>query len=465
MGELNIHNLQNLIDNHDCKSFVETGSGIGTGIEYALQHKFLNLYSVEYIEDLYNKCVDKFKDNRLSLINDNSLNGLKTILSGLNSSPTIFWLDAHFPGADFHYNSYDHLKEDKSLHAPLMMELDIIKTFRPNSRDVFIIDDWQLYEDGNYELSCPVNFVDQYGNRSGDIQRKLYEYFGQSHDFKKCLTHQGSLILTPKFHNLSENVCLINQTSGLGDIFFLQKIAKIWADSGYKIIWPVDSENIRSVAHLQSSSYIDYCDLNEDFIQRNLYYPDSSSVRNDRKSSINSEKFIYLPFLYAFEYFHNGVSYNGQNNQMPTLIHPNMALKYNMCDIDYTDWSEYFKFTRDLHKEDALCDRLGLDLDEPYTLVNTHYGYYGYSVDIPTYPVVGKIVLFDKIDDYSIFDWCSIIENASVIHTVDTGLCFLIEKLETTDQLYVYNRGVNESEKDLNLNMNMFSKKWKCIHV
>ena len=35
-------------------------------------------------------------------------------------------------------------------------------------------------------------------------------------------------------------ICLINQPSGLGDIFFSQKIAQKWLDAGYEVVWPVE---------------------------------------------------------------------------------------------------------------------------------------------------------------------------------------------------------------------------------
>ena len=39
---------------------------------------------------------------------------------------------------------------------------------------------------------------------------------------------------------MDNKVCLIRQPSGLGDIFFSQKIAQMWIDGGYKVVWPVE---------------------------------------------------------------------------------------------------------------------------------------------------------------------------------------------------------------------------------
>jgi hypothetical protein len=102
-------------------------------------------------------------------------------------------LDAHFPGADFHFETYDSTK-DYDTRLPLKKELETIKINRSNNKDVFIIDDLRVYEDNNYTD----------GNWSlrkevgGDGIDFVYELFGQSHNIEKDLRYQGYLILTPK---------------------------------------------------------------------------------------------------------------------------------------------------------------------------------------------------------------------------------------------------------------------------
>lgn len=194
MGELYLHNLQNYIDQYNCKYFIETGSGKGTGITHALKYNFEKLYSIEIIEDLYNYCNSKFRDSRLSFINDNSINGLSSILNLVDEKPCLFWLDAHFPGADFHYNSYDHLSEVPELHKPLKQEINLIKNLRPLSKDVFIIDDLQIYEEGPFEL-LNKDFKKKYGENGIDF---IIDSYKETHNFTRDYRHQGFLILTPK---------------------------------------------------------------------------------------------------------------------------------------------------------------------------------------------------------------------------------------------------------------------------
>jgi len=197
MGELFIHDLSPYVGYHNCRTFVETGTGKGTGLAYALRYPFEKLYSIEYMAELYEECVQKFTDSRVSLVHSDSLSGLEKILDEMGESPALFWLDAHFPGADFGFNSYDHLIDEPSLHKPLKEEVKLIASKRPKSRDVFIIDDLQIYEDGPFEL-LDQKFKDKYGEPGIDF---IEEAFSETHYFKKDYRHQGFLILTPKERN------------------------------------------------------------------------------------------------------------------------------------------------------------------------------------------------------------------------------------------------------------------------
>jgi hypothetical protein len=43
-----------------------------------------------------------------------------------------------------------------------------------------------------------------------------------------------------------------------------------------------------------------------------------------------------------------------------------------------------------------------------------------------------------------LFDWIEAIENASEIHTVETSLCYLVDKYAKTDKLYMYEKRRSE---------------------
>lgn len=195
MGELYLHNLDDYITKYGCSVFVETGTGKGVGLSTALKFPFKKLYSIEIMESLFLECLEKFKEDRVEILNESSIEGLKVVLEKIEEeSSAFFWLDAHFPGADFHLNSYDYLIDQPKLHKPLKNEIQIISGGRDTSKDVFIIDDLQIYEEGPYEL-LNQEFVNKYGSFGLDF---IEDCFSESHTFTRDYRHQGFLILTPK---------------------------------------------------------------------------------------------------------------------------------------------------------------------------------------------------------------------------------------------------------------------------
>jgi hypothetical protein len=174
--------------------FVETGTGMGTGLHHALKYNFDKLYSIEINHQLYTECMEKFNDDRLTLINNTSIFGLNRSLDEIKDTDRIlFWLDAHFPGADFQLGGYDD-DIDEDMKLPLKTEIDLIFEKRKGCKDIFIIDDLQLFEDGDYELKWEQTFIDKF-RRSNDF---IYKKFSKTHNFKKDYRHQGFLILESK---------------------------------------------------------------------------------------------------------------------------------------------------------------------------------------------------------------------------------------------------------------------------
>jgi hypothetical protein len=201
MGELQIFDILDFKEQFNLDIFIETGTGNGHSLKHVLDitggDKFSSYYSIEIFKPLYEECLDtfsKYKDYNVKLINDTSYNGLDSILKEVSENSNImFWLDAHFPGADFKYTSYDTTR-DKSLRIPLEEEIKLIKKYRANSKDFIIIDDLRIYEDGNYEMG---NWKDRhlYG---GDGIQFIYDAFSDTHDIIKLNNHQGYIVITPK---------------------------------------------------------------------------------------------------------------------------------------------------------------------------------------------------------------------------------------------------------------------------
>lgn len=193
MGTLNLFPLSSYIETYRIENFVETGTYKGEGLEYASRFNFKKLFSVELMEVFYNESFGRFsEDGRITILKDNSVEGLDKITSGMNER-CLFWLDAHLPN---HYDpSYgDDYKGQKKLLIPLEDELRTIKKNKDISNDVFIMDDLRIYKDGNY----------QSGIWEGSEETKIngidfiHQILSETHNIQEDLRDEGYLICTPR---------------------------------------------------------------------------------------------------------------------------------------------------------------------------------------------------------------------------------------------------------------------------
>jgi hypothetical protein len=194
MGELVIFDLNPYIENYNCKTYVETGTGIAVCLQHATQFNFNNFYSIEIANQ-------KFPQKNINIIHDYSSQALKELVPILDpKTPILFFLDAHFPGADFHKISYEEsIKEYREEAFPLLNEIKIIKKHRDISKDVFIIDDWKLYDPSqNYEMPGWEHRHLQEELGLVTTADQITQEFVSTHDYEVKLRHQGFLFVTPK---------------------------------------------------------------------------------------------------------------------------------------------------------------------------------------------------------------------------------------------------------------------------
>ena len=115
----------------DCKFFVETGTHIGNGVQYALDAGFDNILSCEFMENRHQECMERFKDNdNVGLWAGTSLDCIPEMLNQVDGK-ACFWLDAHSEGGG----------------VPTFEELDFIKD-HPIKNHTIIIDDIPVYFGG-----------------------------------------------------------------------------------------------------------------------------------------------------------------------------------------------------------------------------------------------------------------------------------------------------------------------------
>lgn len=213
MGLLREHKLTDYINKYNLKYYFETGTGKAECLEYALRYPFEEYWTVDIDEDLIEESFNKFKNmsKNINLLIGKSTEILDEYVPQIpKESPTLFYLDAHFPGADFQKCTYEEsIREHKQDAFPLEEEVDVILEKRDVSKDVFIIDDLVLYEEGDFEC-LKVGCVWEYGWLQEELDLKtdskfLYEKFEKTHDFKKDLRSQGYLIITPKQNESSDS--------------------------------------------------------------------------------------------------------------------------------------------------------------------------------------------------------------------------------------------------------------------
>lgn len=152
MGSLDRFHLEFFIRRYGCRYFVETGTGLGSGIVHAVSFPgFQRCFSCEIMEELFERVRHLNHHSRLVIEHASSEAFLRKWLPQLDPQvPCLFWLDAHYPGADFGLRSW-WAEGDTQIRLPLETELQTIRDLRPDSQDVLLIDDLRIYEDDKFE--------------------------------------------------------------------------------------------------------------------------------------------------------------------------------------------------------------------------------------------------------------------------------------------------------------------------
>lgn len=229
-------------------------------------------------------------------------------------------------------------------------------------------------------------------------------------------------------------ICLIRQPSGLGDIIFTLKIANYYKNLGYDIWWPVISE------FTWISDYIDgynFYDKGDSSYKTPLLSNDRFREIYNSTNPVFTDDFVYLPLQFADQ------------------LVPNcriMESKYKLLNMDYSDWSEHFNLNRSKIKEDELYyNVLGLKDDEKYCFISKNYGSPPFFASFPIkYEGDLKIVEMNFIKNFSLFDWSKVIENASEIHTLDSSINYLIDKLTLkTENIFLHTKPGCETARPL----------------
>jgi len=193
MGHISFYNLKELQAKHDLKYFVETGVGNGDAIIEAQKYPFERILSIEIMEEQVKRMKEKFKDDpRVEIILGNTLDVLPKLLDEIKV-PTLFWLDAHFPGADIGMGRHDDTSIDDETRLPLERELLMIKNQR-NGKDVVLFDDLKIYR--NQGRDAWRHDIKPRHQFSSDFF--FAEILDATHNFQSSEADTGYAALTPK---------------------------------------------------------------------------------------------------------------------------------------------------------------------------------------------------------------------------------------------------------------------------
>lgn len=218
MGSIRTFDINQIRNNRQINTFIETGTLHGDGVDYALEAGFAKVISIEINEQLATAAKKKYEtEPRVTIYQGNSPDVLRDILPEIHE-PVLFWLDAHFPGGDAKLAEYkDELDPDKNV--PLEVELKLIN--KREYDDVIICDDLWIYE--NYSSPKWGTFNDHCRNHGHNITREelvkdgMPEVFEQlfidTHEMSRVHQDQGFLVFKPKQINNASKMRVINDFS------------------------------------------------------------------------------------------------------------------------------------------------------------------------------------------------------------------------------------------------------------
>lgn len=209
-------------------------------------------------------------------------------------------------------------------------------------------------------------------------------------------------------------VLIVSQPHGLGDFLFTQTIANDYIAEGYKVLWPTKAEWVPGLR----------------LAYPNIEWIDAEMVPIDLNRRTMSEEngVLYLPMRFSEHLMGK-----------PYKFH--MESKYSYLGKDWRRWREGAYPKRNITKELSLMKELGISEGDKYNLIQTVYGSDGnYKIELDLKNAYRNID-FTQTEGYSLFDWCSIIENAENIYSVSSSSLYLFEILSLkAKEVHIYTR-------------------------
>ena len=223
--------------------------------------------------------------------------------------------------------------------------------------------------------------------------------------------------------NLKQKSVLIIQPGKVGDIICVLPIAKYYNEIGFKVYWqcPIEYHNL--------FSYVDYV---------------IPTIINDGSHS----KIIDLSFgIFTHTEIHK--TWLRVRNSINSFV----DLKYNLANVPIDELRK-LKYNSNANSELDLENYLGISRLDNYIVLHDCSDY-GERISIDT---TLPIIKFEKIKNFSIFDWKGVLEKAKEIHCIDSSLCNFVDSLDSIKadlHYYITDKVPNKSDRTI------LTKNWK----
>lgn len=241
---------------------------------------------------------------------------------------------------------------------------------------------------------------------------------------------------------MKNKICLINQPCGLGDILLCQKMAYHYIDKGYDVVWPVNT-CYNYLNEYIGHEKINFCDINSDFEYKNLMC---------RFDIIKNDDLVYLPITYADRF----------------INHESMLYaKFIFTGIDCSDWKNYLNIKRNKQREKKLEDYLKIDEYDKFNFINNFYGTPPNTArNNNIKPNNSYCNLYMQIYEWDrLFDWLGVLEKSEEIHTVDSSITLLMNKINVKN-VNIYERTScgnidYKNPSDYYIHKKLFNDQWR----
>lgn len=209
MGKLyHILSIVKTLQDFELEVFVETGTGSGDAVTAMLQQSpQMPMHTIEIFDPIFQKAQEKFRDHaNVTVHHGESPKVLSNLVPSI-TVPTLFWLDAHYPGADYGYQSYD-AELNTDVRLPLERELEAICTHKNVALDVFVMDDLRIYEDGPFQNGTMAHAFGPGGKQrlGADGINFIYTWLEPTHHILKSYQEEGYILAFPKHGRTPEQL-------------------------------------------------------------------------------------------------------------------------------------------------------------------------------------------------------------------------------------------------------------------